>query len=326
MHSGEVLAQGLNTRICYIQNAVETIAYSATGKRATDQTDLNFILAVIITILAFVALVYYNGKREQQKINLLLAEKNKEIIAQKEHLNEQTAKLNDLNVLKDRLIAVLAHDLRAPICTLRSLFSLLADNNISVSEFNKMTPKVFNTLEHTSEFLDTLLFWINSQVDCPTGTVKSFLIEDLINRELLHLENELTQKNIKVSTCLAPNAIAQADPNATRIVIHNFLTNAIKFSNRDGVIEISSSLQPEEGVMCCVKDNGIGMNADYLNSLFKSHVTSIKGTENENGTGMGLLFCKDLIKKQNGKIWAKSALGAGTELCFMLPVGNELLF
>ncbi|NNU33621.1 hypothetical protein HK413_04685 [Mucilaginibacter sp. S1162] len=112
--------------------------------------------AAVILILAIIALVYYVAKSKQQKINALLA-------AQQADLNTRAAKLNELNILKDRLIGVLAHDLRAPISTLRGLFNLMIDTSISTEEFIAMTPKVFNTLEHTSDFLDTLLFWINSQ-------------------------------------------------------------------------------------------------------------------------------------------------------------------
>ncbi|NNU33620.1 ATP-binding protein [Mucilaginibacter sp. S1162] len=145
---------------------------------------------------------------------------------------------------------------------------------------------------------------------------------DILNRELLHMEDKLKQKNITTKINVAINAVAHADPNSVRIVVHNFLTNAIKFSNRNGLIEISAWLEDDESVSFCLKDNGVGMRPEYLSTLFKSQVTSATGTENESGTGMGLLFCKDLIEKQKGKIWAKSALGRGTELCFMLPAGH----
>ncbi|MCC8425782.1 tetratricopeptide repeat-containing sensor histidine kinase [Mucilaginibacter sp. UR6-11] len=303
------------------------LAYSQRKKelvyqqRLDKQRNENLISAAIIIILTIIILVYYNAKSKQQKINRLLAEKNKEIISQQEDLNAQATKLNELNILKDRLIGVLAHDLRAPISTLRGLFNLMTDASITAAEFIELTPKVFNTLEHTSDFLDTLLFWINSQVDASENKTKNFLLAGLVDRELLHLEDKLQQKNIIVQLALAPDAVALADPNPVRIVIHNFLTNAIKFSNRNGVLEISASLQGDE-VEFCIKDHGIGMSPEYLNTLFKSQVISNAGTENESGTGMGLLFCKDLIQKQNGRIWANSSLGQGTELCFAIPAGT----
>jgi signal transduction histidine kinase len=284
-------------------------------QKIAKQTTENLVSAAVILILAIIAAVYYVAKSKQQKINALLA-------AQQADLNTQAAKLNELNILKDRLIGVLAHDLRAPISTLRGLFNLMIDTSISTEEFIAMTPKVFNTLEHTSDFLDTLLFWINSQVDLAEDRTTNFGLIDIVNRELLHLEDKLKQKNITTKINVATDAVAHADPNSVRIVVHNFLTNAIKFSNRDGIIEISAWLEGDESVVFCLKDYGVGMTTEYLNTLFKSQVTSATGTENESGTGMGLLFCKDLIEKQKGRIWAKSNLGAGTELCFMLPAGH----
>ncbi len=285
-------------------------------QKIAKQTTENLVAAAVILILAIIAIAYYLAKSKQQKINALLA-------AQQADLNTQAAKLNELNILKDRLIGVLAHDLRAPISTLRGLFNLMIDTSITTEEFIAMTPKVFNTLEHTSDFLDTLLFWINSQVDLAEDRTTNFGLIDIVNRELLHLEDKLKQKNITTNINVADNAVAYADPNSVRIVVHNFLTNAIKFSNRNGLIEISAWLEDDERVSFCLKDNGVGMTTEYLNTLFKRQVTSATGTENESGTGMGLLFCKDLIEKQKGKIWAKSNVGAGTELCFILPAGHK---
>jgi len=292
-------------------------------QKITRQKNTNLIYAIIMVVMAILAIVYYRGTRKQQKINILLAEKNNEIISQQENLNEQAAKLNELNLLKDRLIAVLAHDLRAPISTLRGLFNLMTDDSITREEFVEMVPRVFITLEHSSDFLDTLLFWTNSQVDTTGNTIKSFNIEDVVSRELIHLEDSIKHKNINITVNIAPATIALADPNSIRIVIHNFLTNAIKFSNRDGVIEITAQQQDSEWIIFTLKDNGVGMTPEYQENLFKSQVVSAVGTENEIGTGMGLLFCKDLIEKYKGKIWAKSSLGVGTELCFLLPVGSK---
>lgn len=289
-------------------------------RRIANQNNENLISAAIIVVLAIIVLIYYNGKRKQQHINRLLAEKNKEIIEQQANLNVQADTLNELNTLKDRLIGVLAHDLRAPISTLRGLFTLLTDDNLTEEEFVAMTPKVLNKLENTSDFLDTLLFWINSQVDGKTNNIVSFSMGNLVTRELQHIEDKLLQKNISVRLDIPTEIMALADPNSVRIVIHNLLTNAIKFSNRDSNIEISAWVDNDE-VNFCLKDHGVGMSAEYLNNLFKSHVTSSAGTENEVGTGMGLLFSKDLIEKQKGKIWARSVLGTGTELCFTLPLG-----
>ncbi|WP_214072434.1 tetratricopeptide repeat protein [Mucilaginibacter sp. dw_454] len=290
--------------------------------RIANQSNENLISAIIILVLIIIVLIYYNAKIKQQRINKLLAGKNQEITQQQEDLNSQAAKLNELNILKDRLIGVLAHDLRAPISTLRGLFTLMTDASISGEEFIEMTPKVFNRLENTSDFLDTLLFWINSQVDGTNNKAVNFSLADLTSREIQHLEDKIQQKNLTIQQDIPQDAIALADPNSVRIVIHNFLTNAIKFSNRDGTIEISSWIE-NEGIAFCLKDHGVGMSAEYLNTLFKSQVNSSAGTENEVGTGMGLLFCKDLIQNQGGKIWARSVLGTGTELCFMLPLGNK---
>lgn len=284
------------------------------------QKTMNVAYAAIIIVFATLTFVYYRGRRRQKAINTVLQEKNNEILLQQEDIHQQSVKLNELNLLKDRLIGVLAHDLRAPISTLRGLFNLMIDKSISHSEFVGMTPTVFNKLEHTSDFLDTLLFWINSQVDNTDANIKAFKIAEVVGKELMHLDDKIKQKDLDVTVNIDPDIVAFADPSSIRIVIHNFLTNAIKFSNRGGLIEISAFTKSNR-MYFCIKDSGIGMSEQHLGNLFKSRVSSLQGTENESGTGMGLLFCKDLIEKYNGKIWVESKLDIGTSLWFDLPLG-----
>lgn len=286
------------------------------------QKRMNIAYAAVIIVFATLAVIYYRGRRRQKAINAVLKQKNNEIILQQEDIHSKSVKLNELNLLKDRLIGVLAHDLRAPISTLRGLFNLMIDESITHKEFVEMTPTVFSKLEHTSDFLDTLLFWINNQVDAVDGNVKNFKIDDVVSRELMHLEDKIKQKDISVTVNIAPDTTALADASSIRIVIHNFLTNAIKFSNRGGLVEISAFTRNDRMVFC-IKDSGVGMSEQHLANLFKSRVNSLPGTENESGTGMGLLFCKDLIEKYKGTIWVESKLDMGSQLCFDLPAGVE---
>ena len=112
---------------------------------------------------------------------------------------------------------------------------------------------------------------------------------------------------------------ASADPNSVRIVIRNLITNAIKFSKENDTITITATQYDEQNHIITIKDTGTGMSAEQLGKLFKSKVNSKAGTQNESGTGMGLLFCKDLVEKCNGKIWVTSTQGKGTEFSFTVP-------
>jgi len=257
-------------------------------------------------------------KQKQQKINLMLEEKNDEVLSQKENIDEQAYKLNELNVLKDRLISVLAHDLRAPLSTLRGLFGLLQDDTITHQELVEMIPSVLKKLEYTSDFLDTLLFWINSQMENFESSVKSFSIKDIVEYEMENYEEQATLKGITLIDSVPDSTMASADPNSIRIVIRNLITNAIKFSGEKDTIEVVASTN-DEMIEIKVKDTGTGIPPEKLKKLFKSKVDSSTGTHQESGTGMGLLFCKDLVEKCNGKIWVTSQQDVGTEFSFTVP-------
>ena len=283
---------------------------------------LSAIFFLIILGMAAILIVYYKAKLKQQKINSILEDKNAEVIQQKADLNDQAHKLNDLNTLKDRLISVLAHDLRAPLSTLRGLFGLLEDDTISHDQFLTMIPQALKKLEYTSDFLDTLLFWINSQMENFDSSAKSFPIKDVISYEVSNYSEQATEKGIKLMDNVSDNITVAADPNSIRIVTRNLITNAIKFSRKDDTIVVSANQVDDNFILISVKDSGVGMTEKQLNKLFKSKVDSGTGTNNESGTGMGLLFCKDLIEKCNGKIWVESVQGSGTEFFFTLPIGT----
>jgi len=290
-------------------------------QRIKQQRLINIIFLIVILGMVTVSVVYYRQKRKQQKINAMLEDKNREVLQQKTNLDDQAQKLNDLNTLKDRLISVLAHDLRAPLSTLRGLFSLLQDDTISPAQLLEMIPNVLKKLEYTSDFLDTLLFWINSQMENFESSAKSFYIKDIVAYETESYHEQALLKGINLVDNVPDDAVASADPNSIRIVIRNLITNAIKFSKENDTIEISAGQQDAYNHIISVKDTGTGMSDEQLNKLFKSKVNSKAGTNNESGTGMGMLFCKDLVERCSGKIWVTSKQGQGTEFSFTIPTG-----
>lgn len=286
------------------------------------QRMLSAIFFIIILGMIAILIVYYKARIKQQRINTILEDKNHEVLKQKTDLNDQAHKLNDLNNLKDRLISILAHDLRAPLSTLRGLFSLLDDDSISHEQFLSMIPQALKKLEYTSDFLDTLLFWINSQMENFESSSKSFSIKEIASYEVNSYVEPAADKGIKLIENISPSLTVSADPSSIRIVIRNLITNAIKFSRADDTIVISAHQQEDGFILVSVKDSGVGMSETQLNKLFKSKVDSGTGTNNETGTGMGMLFCKDLIEKCNGHIWVQSEQGYGTEFFFTLPAAN----
>lgn len=281
---------------------------------------LSIIFFIIILGMVGIIIVYYRSRRKQQRINFILEEKNHQVVQQKANLNEQADKLNELNNLKDRLISVLAHDLRAPLSTLRGLFGLLEDDSITHEQFLTMIPQALKKLEYTSDFLDTLLFWINSQMENFNSSSKTFTLKEVATYEIHNYYEQALEKGIKLVDNVPTTLAVSADPNSIRIVIRNLITNAIKFSKQDDTITVTAN-QYDDHILLSIKDTGVGMTEKQLNKLFKSKVDSGTGTNNETGTGMGLLFCKDLIEKCNGKIWVQSEQGNGTEFFFTLPLG-----
>ncbi len=243
-----------------------------------------------------------------------------QIAKQNAQLVDHAGKLNTLNTLKDRLIAILAHDLRGPLSSLRGLFELFQDDSISNVELLDMIPGVVKKLDYTSDFLDTLLFWVNTQMENFERAIKEFSVKDIVTKEKQNLYDQASKKGIDLKIDVPDEMVAFADPDSVRIVIRNLVSNAIKFSNGKDIIEVSAK-QDGQDVLIRVKDTGTGMTPEQCAKLFKGKVNSKTGTHNELGTGMGLLFCKDLIEKCNGKIWVTSEQGVGTEFSFTIPVG-----
>ena len=291
------------------------------------QQKADLLFTTIIAVIAIIALFYYVQKKRQQKTIVMLGTKNVEILMQRNALTEQASKLNDSNELKDLLIGILAHDFRAPLRTLNGLFYLLADDMITHDEMLAMIPGVLKQLKYTSDFLDTLLFWVNSQVENAGNVSRSFYLKEVVAHEIESYSEQAVSKGVHLFDTVPDDLAVFADADYIKITIRNLVGNALKFSSQDDSIEVTALVKNDEekGEKFClveIIDTGIGMPEEKIKKLFNEKVSSSTGTNNEIGTGMAMLFCRDLIEKCKGKIWVTSIEGKGTQFNFTLPIGS----
>ena len=149
--------------------------------------------------------------------------------------------------------------------------------------------------------------------------MENVALSSFVNNTLSLIEGNAAKKKIALQNDIDTRLFFKGDRNMINSVILNLITNSIKFTQRNGQIKIAAD-ENENSITVMVMDNGIGISKPNIEKLFRidEHFTT-SGTSNELGTGLGLILCKELIEKNNGKIWVKSEEGVGTTFFFTLP-------
>jgi len=226
-----------------------------------------------------------------------------------------------LNADKDRFMSILGHDLRSPFNGILGFLEILSSN---IREYDMDTiESQINIVETSAKrvffLLEDLLMWSRSQSGLLPFEPQKLDLAAICLDILSDVKLNAATKNISVrcsATCEIP---IFADPDMLKTVLRNLISNALKFSNQGGKIEILTRLKDSETIVS-VSDNGVGMTTETVNKLFNiSQVHSTTGTANETGTGLGLLLCKEFVEKHQGKIWVESQHGKGSVFYFSVP-------
>jgi ligand-binding sensor domain-containing protein/signal transduction histidine kinase len=250
--------------------------------------------------------------------------KNQKILLEKT-VAIKTAELKELNASKDKFFSIIAHDLKNPFSTIigfsKILFEEISPDNCQRNR--EIAGMINSSASQTFSLLENLLEWANSQRGKIPFNPGQLQVSDLINEEFTTLHNMAAAKNIELKFSDPENLSVFADKNMINTILRNLISNAIKFTRRNGTIDVIASSE-KDGVRIGVSDNGIGITADTMSKLFKidSNLTST-GTENEKGTGLGLFLCKELVLKHGGKIWAESEPGNGSVFFIVLPFAKS---
>lgn len=241
-----------------------------------------------------------------------------ERVSIEKQLMYKTDQLSAMNKLKDRLFSIIAHDLRSPLNNLNDIIKMLDEGMLTEKEFRSFVPHLSKNMGYTTGLLENLLFWSKSQLQGEVVRPVFFNVKEVTDNILHLFETIIKEKVITVLNNIEENCMVYADRDMIQLIIRNLISNAVKFSNRGG--EIILSIVPQENFSrICIRDEGVGISESDLKKLFEMETFTTRGTDNEQGTGLGLLLCKDFIEKNNGSIWVESELSKGSKFCVEIP-------
>lgn len=331
----------------YSGNQIGTVVFSKTDELQGSLRQLfNLsILSILFSLIGLMIFLYYFRRIiliPINKLNKALYSKNTEgiqslknnddefkILAnltsdffdQQETLKNNNAKLEEINATKDRLFSIIAHDLKNPVGSIVSISDLLSDY-LQKNDF-KTVEELVEMLKHQSNealaLLTSLLDWARSQSGQMVFSPEMQSLAPIANEVVENLRSSAQLKNITIQNQITEDLQCFADFNMLKTVLRNLVSNAIKYTNMGGSIGLSAERHSDK-VEICIADNGVGMDEETRNKLFRieAHL-SARGTANEKGNGLGLIICKEIIEKHGGKIHVESKLNNGSRFIFTLP-------
>ncbi|WP_158975424.1 ATP-binding protein [Cellulophaga sp. L1A9] len=273
-----------------------------------------YFYGAILIIIAFSIIIYILKKnnKTQGLLNRKLTTKTKELQVKEKHLLHS-------NTTKTKLFTIIAHDLRGPINSFKSMFDLFTSKQINATEFIELAPTMGEGIDCIAFTLNNLLSWGQTEMNDIITEPENTNIGTLITQNNALLSKMADKKSITFENNINEEVLTWSGKNQISIAIRNLTSNALKFTPENGKITFGAT-EKQNHWEIYIKDTGVGITEEALNKIFNTQETfTTYGTNNEKGTGLGLVLCKEMIEKNNGSIWAESTLNIGTCFYFTLP-------
>jgi two-component system sensor histidine kinase/response regulator len=240
---------------------------------------------------------------------------------QQKQLQEQAEQLKELNASKDKFFSIISRDLQSPFEELLYFTEFITENieECSQHEIREIVGTLQDSVENLHELLRNLFTWSSVQRKTIEYHPQYIDLREIVTRNLSLFRLNAEQKHITLRSLIQNEMPVYADASMVYAVIRNLVSNALKFTEVGGKVRISA-LQNKEFVEISVSDTGIGICEEDLSKLFRIDVKYQQtGTAGEEGTGLGLILCKELVEKNSGSLSVKSEVGKGTTVTFTLP-------
>lgn len=260
----------------------------------------NLYLVLIITLVIFLAIGTYSRSRSVRSTN---------------------KKLNELNGMKDTFFRIIAHDLKSPFNAVFGYLSIIKSDfkNLSSEEILYFINSIDGAINKSYQLLEQLLMWSRSNTGKLEFAPRDINLSKLINETINLLLAPANQKGINLEFQEKDEIVIYADEEMIKTVIRNLISNGLKFTRTGGFVRVIV-IKEHKNVLITVLDNGIGMTEDQRKNLFRiDKSSSTTGTKGEQGTGLGLIICKEFVEKHKGKITVESSKGEGTSFIVQLP-------
>jgi len=246
-------------------------------------------------------------QQELEKTNVLLHQKNKE--------------LSNINTTKDKFFRIIGHDLKGPIGQMIQLTQFLEEKyrDLSEEEIASFLNKMYAASSRGFKLVENLLTWARSQTGNISFNPTYIDMYSLVKEVMQLLEPNARDKNIDLKRDVDIDLHIVGDRNMLYTVLRNLISNSIKYTENEGVVSVAAEAD-DKWVIILIRDNGIGMTQEKAESLFKiDSVDSTPGTADEQGTGIGLILCKEFVDKHQGDIKVNSKKGEGSTFTVKLP-------
>jgi signal transduction histidine kinase len=235
-----------------------------------------------------------------------------------ENLNQE---LQALNISKDKFLSVMSHDLRNPLTALLASSGKLSEapENLSPGQVRQLSQIIHRTSNKLLNQLNEVIEWAKKQSRKTSFNPEKVRLADGAEESLEVLKPNAQQKKISIQNHIPKDMEVMADPLMLRSIVQNLVTNAIKYTPEGGRVRLSAKMDAQ---MACVfvEDSGVGMDGETTARLFRNtDQKSLVGTNNEPGSGLGLLLVSDFVTQHGGRINVESTLGSGTTICFTIP-------
>lgn len=253
---------------------------------------------------------------------LLLAQSHLLSLAN-ETIEARANELEQLNAVKDKFFSIISHDLKGPFSPLLGMSELLSRllDTANLDAAKEMAGSINRSAKTIYNLLENLLTWARLQRGQIEYSPEKIDLWEVVERNKRLLASKATEKKIQINNLIKPGTFIFGDKNLLDTVLRNLISNALKFTTENGQITISSQADSTDLRQISVADTGVGIDPERLAELFRldSKRRSTSGTANEQGTGLGLILCHEMVEKNQGSIWVKSEIGQGTTFTFTIP-------
>lgn len=279
-------------------------------------------LDVSSAYLVVVGLMYYTvtyTRKNYDSERKSSEDRARSIENKNQYILVQNLELERLNAEKNKLMSIIAHDLRAPLGNIQNYLELLAEYSLGTDERKIIEKDLLKLTQDTTGMLSKLLSWSKAQMDGVTVKLAAVNLQETL-ANTLEVEKAIAhKKGINLWCNIANDIRIMADADMLQLIVRNLVNNAIKFTLPGGEINFEATTVAKECHLM-VRDNGTGIPYEQQLELFSLKAKSTFGTSNEKGVGLGLQLCKEFTELQAGKIWMESTPGNGTVFFVSLPL------